>query len=463
MASTEEDLALVKAFLRRTRTAVSDGDVAAGTGLDIGSTKAALYTLMRSHRCRLQVREDGTMIYDFGDELVSLERKSWRERLAGVGRWLWKGFTVAYKASLAVVLVTYAVVFVALILAAAVVVSVAAEDEAPAEGVFHLVAAIFQAIFEFATYTPVVYADTDRFGYAHANYEPKKPVLFKRRKPHEKGFVASVYDFVFGPKRVEPGPMAQRKELAAFVRTNRGVLTVRDVQALSGLTRADAEALFARFVAEQEGQAQITEEGVLYATFEELLRSKSTEHDAPIEFYWDEYEAPFEFTGNSVSKNAVIAGLGAFNLAGAFTVMNLVPQLGDVGLWLGAVPAVLFSLFFAMPMLRAPWVWWKNRKQHAHNMRKRLFRAIFGAKEAGLSKAEIVERANEHATTEERLRVEDIDGLLEQTIDEVGAEKRVNEVGEVVADFPRIRVEERVVEEHALELEPLDQEVVFET
>lgn len=459
--SPEEDIALVKGFIARTRSVVSEGDVAAGTGLDVGSTKAALHVLMQSHRCTLQVHEDGTLVYDFGGELVSLSRKSLRERLAGIGRGLWKGFSFLYKASLAVLLVGYAVVFVVLLIAAAIAASAAAKDEGPAEGAFHLVAAIFRGIFEFVTYTPLIYGETDRFGYPHGHYEPKAPVLFKKQD-HNKGFVASVYDFVLGPKRVEPGPMAQRQEVAAFVRKNRGVLTVRDVQALSGLKRGDAEAFFARFVAEQDGVAEITENGALYATFEELLRSKSTEYDAPIELYWDEYEAPVELTGNTGTKNALIALLAGFNLVGAFTVMNMATQFGEWGMWLGAVPAVLFTLFFALPVLRAPVVWWKNRLQHANNIRKRVFRAVFGARDEQLTSDEVVERANENAFTEEKLRVADIEELLGETMHEMGGELDVNARGETVTDFTRLRIEEQVVEEHALEVEA-ESEVVFRT
>ncbi|HZO15702.1 MAG TPA: hypothetical protein VFB62_20660 [Polyangiaceae bacterium] len=184
----------VKAFLSRAKSAVSEGDVAAGTGLDAGTAKRALYALMRSHRCSLAVHDDGRL---------------------------------------------------------------------------------------FMTYTAITYGDTDRYGYAHRRYEPTPPVMRPKPPPHDKSFIASVYDFVIGPTRVEPPPRAQEQEVAAFVRQNGGVLTVRDVQTLSGMPRKQAEQFFARFVAEQDGVAEVTEDGALYATFDELLRSKSREHDAP--------------------------------------------------------------------------------------------------------------------------------------------------------------------------------------
>jgi hypothetical protein len=302
------------------------------------------------------------------------------------------------------------------------------------------------------TYTPLMYSDTDRYGYPHAHYEPKPPVLPRHQSAeHDKSFIASVYDFVLGPTRVEPSVRAQHQEVAAFVRKNGGVLTIRDVQALSGMTRKDAEHFFASFVAEQDGVGEVTEDGALYATFEELLRSKSTKHDAQVELYWDEYEAPFELTGNTTGKNLLITLLAGFNLTCAYLVLTGMGGLGDIGIWLGAVPAVIFSLFFAIPILRAPLVWWRNRKQHANNIRKRLFRVIFGATDERLAGSDVIERANRKATTEKKLRIADMGELLDETLLDVGGDRELNERGEVTTDLTRIQIEAQAAEEHALE------------
>ena len=459
MGTARKDIETVKAFLARAKTALSEGDVAAGTGLDAGSTKKALYDLMRSYRCSLAVRDDGTLVYDFGKALVPLQKRTLRDHIRTLGRWLWKGFSFVYKASLAFVLVAYAVVFVVLIVAAAFAASAAAEDEAPAAGAFHLVAAVFEAIFDFMTYQAIVYDDTDRYGYQYKHYEPTPPV-FPRKTPkeHDKSFIASVYDYVLGPTRVEPDVRAQHREVAAFVRNNRGVLTVRDVQALSGMTRAESEQFFATFVAEQGGTADVSEDGALYATFDELLRSKSTDHDAPIIYYWDEYEAPFELTGNTTAKNILISLLAAFNLGGSFFVLT---NMTDWTMWLGIVPAVIFSLFFALPLLRAPVVWWRNRQQHLHNVRKRIFRAIFDAKDERLTADDVVERANQNATTEEQLRIADVAPLLDETLSDVGGERAVDGRGRIATDMTRMRIEEQAVAEHALVQEQA--EVVYQT
>jgi len=452
----------VKAFLAKAGARVSEADVIAGTGLGVFAVKAALYDLMRRYVCALDVGEGGTLVYDFGDKLRPLHKPTWGERLRGVGRALWRGFSFVYKASLAVILVAYAVTFVVLIVAAAIAASAATKDEGPAEGAFHLVALIFRAIFEFATFSALTYGDTDRHGYPHKHFEPKKPVLPRRKpKEHDKSFIASVYDFVLGPKRVEIDDRAQQREVAAFVRSHGGVLTISDVQALSGLSRAEAERFFAAFVAEFEGSAEISEQGSLYATFPDLLRSSSDEQDEPIIYYWDEYEPPFELTGNTTGKNLTVAALAAFNLVCSLFAIGYLGDGGTALAWLGVIPASIFSLFFAIPALRAPWVWWQNRKQHLNNIRKRLFRAIFGSKEEQLSFGEVVDQANSVAKTEERLDADKLKPLLEETLRQVGGQLDMDTRDQLVMDLARLRGEETARQEHKLEVE--QEEVVFTT
>ena len=456
-----EQLDRVTRFIEKAKTRVSESDVAAGSGLDVATARGALYLLMRSHSCALDVGDDGTVVYDFGQKLQPLDAPTWRDRLRSAGRWLWQGFCWVYKASLAVLLVSYAVLFVVLIIGAAIAASAASKDEGPAKGAFHLVALIFRALFEFATIGAGTWVDTDRHGYPHQKFEPKQPVLPQReQQQHPKGFIASVYDFVLGPPRVPVDQRAQTREVASFVRDHGGVLTVSDVQALSGMDRKQAERFFARFVAEFEGAAEISEQGALYARLPELLRSTSSEHDEPVVYYWDEYEAPAVLTGNTAGKNVLVVLLAAFNLVCSLFVIGNFGLANPAILGIGLMPAVLFALFFLIPLLRAPVVWQTNRNQHRNNLRKRLFKAIFGGREQQVELAQLVADANQQATSEEKLDAEKLKPLLEETLRQVGGSLDIDTRDKLVADLERLRGETRAREEHAL---PVEQPVLAYT
>jgi len=446
MLRPDENLTAVKAFLERAQRPVSEGDVAAGCGIDISSAKRNLYGLMRTHHAVLQPHDDGMLVYDFGDTLRPLDAPSFTDHMKTVGRWLLKAFTVVYKASLAVVLVVYAVAFIVLIVAAALALSAAAEDEGPLEFIGHMVLGVFRAIFDFAFFVDPVVVDvaytsrTDRHGYTYK--EPVKESEFskarKKKKaakagndddnePAKKGFITSVYDFVLGPARVAVDDRHQHKEVAAFVRQNDGLLTIGHIQALSGMPRPEAEAFFARFVAEQDGHVDITDDGVLLAHFDELMLSTSTDADTTVEYFWDEYEAPHKITGNSFGMNFGVAAVAAFNLFCGVFILDTPELLGaSWSMWLGLIPTVIFSLFFVLPLVRAPYVWWQNHQHHKRNLKRRLYKAIFKGQGSQPTFADVVAQANAVSTTEERLHIDGSAGLIKDVAQEINVDVDVD-------------------------------------
>jgi hypothetical protein len=458
-------------FLETVREPVSEADVAAGTGIELPSVRRLLYQVMHRYECCLQVREDGTLVFDFVHPLQRIGRPTLWERVHGAGRAVWRGLSWVYRVSLAVTLVAYAIAFVVLMIAAALAASAAAKDEGPAVGAFRLVGAIFRGIFEFTTHSALIYADVDGYGYRHRHFEPTESVFRKPGgKERKKAFVASVYDFVLGPDRVQIDSGAQSRELASFVRRSGGALTVADVQALSGMSREQSERFFARFVAEFEGEAVITAEGTLVATFRELLATASQARDEEPVYFWDEYEPPHELTGNSTGRNVGVGALAAFNLAGAFAVITgtgalptaMAEALPPAALAaLGVVPMIIFSFFFLIPALRWPVVWWRNRKHHRTNIRKRLYRAIFGTREERVRFAEIVTSANERRTTEEELATRGLRSLLEETAAELGATYEMDDADELAMDATTLRREIAAREAQVVEVEA--ESVIFST
>ena len=444
MLRPDENLTAVKAFLERTQRAVSEGDVAAGCGIDIGSAKRNLYGLMRTHHATLQPHDDGMLVYDFGATLRPLDAPSLTDHLKTVGHWLLKAFTVVYKASLAVVLVVYAVAFIVLIVAAALALSAAAEDEGPLEFIGHMVLGVFRAIFDFTLFVDPVVVDvayasrTDRHGYTYK--EPVKESEFakarKKKKaaqtgddddePAKKGFITSVYDFVLGPARVVVDERHQHKEVAAFVRQNDGLLTIGHVQALSGMPRPEAEAFFARFVAEQDGHVDITDDGVLLAHFDDLMMSKSTDADTKVEYFWNEYEAPHKITGNTFGMNVLVAAVAAFNWFCGTVILTTPDLLGAWTVWLGLIPTVIFSLFFVLPVVRMPYVWWQNHQHHKRNLKRRVYKAIFKGEGNQPTFADVVAQANAVSTTEERLHVDGSAGLIKDVAAEINVDVDVD-------------------------------------
>jgi hypothetical protein len=84
--------------------------------------------LLRKYVCRLQVSEHGDLIYHFGETLRRRGSMTLAERLQAMGTWLWKAFTWAYKAWIALTLVLYFIVF--LVIAVVLLLAASARDSA---------------------------------------------------------------------------------------------------------------------------------------------------------------------------------------------------------------------------------------------------------------------------------------------------------------------------------------------
>jgi len=462
MLDDRQSTAQIERFLRRARGPVSQADIAAGTGLDGGTVDRLMRSIMLVWECTLDVRGDGTLVYDFGGSLRRIGRVPFGERARRFGRMLWRGFSAVYRASLAIVLLTYAVVFVVLIIAAAIASVAASKDGDAAEGAFHLVAAVFRAILETSTHVAAVYPSVDHRGYAHRHFEPKHPVMKKSRGVTDKAFIASVYDFVLGPPRVKVKDGAQDREIAAFVRREGGILTVADVMALSGMDRVEASRFFSRFVAAHDGDVTITDDGALVAQLPSLLASETTAYDEPIVAYWHEYEPPHEVTGNTMGRNMGIIALAAFNVFGALTVPPMLELSAGLAMALGAVPLVIFGLYLVLPMLRAPLVWWRNRKRRETNVRKRVYRALFETSGDVVRLDALVAAANAKRTTEEALSVDGDADVLGAAIEAIGGRRDLDdEDGAATAALERLRREQNARAEHRVEVQ--QGEVVFST
>lgn len=467
----------VEKALKKAGGPVTAADIAGATGMPINFAEIALKDAMALFESKISVREDGSLVYDFGSSLVSRAKKPWTYWLKKGTDFVWKGFKFGFKIVTAVTMLSYVVVFSVLIIAAVIAMSAASEDDAGIGPAFGLIGRMFIEIFaQLAWHGALFERTTDHHGYPHRKYVPKQSRWRQKRKPkasskENKSFIASVYDFVFGPERAPFDDKAQTREVLSFVRENLSMLTISDVQALSGYSRSEAESFFSRFIGEFNGNIAFNEDGTISATFPELMESAGREQDEPIVYYWDEYEPPFEQSGNATSRDVMIGGLNIFNLVmgGALTnyFLTTMPEMmtTPLGVFLGVFPMVFSAMFFAIPGARALQNLYRNFKQHQNNIRKRVFRSAYFHDRSSIRVRDILAAANQIRTSEETLKIDDIDDRLRKMIDDLGGDLDVDSQGEIVLRLDLmererdLRTEDNVQEAAAIPVP----EVVFET
>lgn len=453
----KENLATLEQYVQKNSKQFTLEDASSVTGMPVLETKIAINDLLGKYDSKLKVTENGDLIYDFGQQLQRRHQKTWQERAQEILQFLWKGFQLFYKLLTSLFLVIYFVVFLIFLLGMA----VASEDGDGIGDVIVVLLRVFVSIFEWNTimgYNRRYYRQDD-YGYTYQHYQEKPSILRRNRKKKkdpkdEKSFVASIYDFIFGPPRVELDPLANNQEVATFLKEQKGLITTSEVQALAGWRREEAENFLTECLAYFDGEAKISDNATLYGDFSQLIRAKNREGEQPVVWYWDEYEPEYELTGNSKGRNGIIIAINTFNLIVA-AALTLGGFLGPLGLnlgwagWiaLGLFPLVYSSLFFLIPLLRA----WRlrplKREQRLLNIRKRLMRIVFQTYDQGkdhvhkIPLSVLTRVANEQRTTEETLDPVTIDEVMKDTLLDLGGEAYVDEQGEIMYRFDLIAQE----------------------
>lgn len=471
--TTDDAVRLLEKSLGRVRGRITTSDASVSTGLPLEHAREALETLMNRYVCRLQVTESGEVLYDFGSSLQRRGEKSLRDHLRTVGELLWKAFTIGFKIWITVMLVVYFVLFLLILLAL-----LFGGRDSKKSIKLDWIGDLFADMFWVSSRHMMIVRAVDSRGYAHRAYRQQQ-----RRAPEaepKKRLVQSVYDFVFGPPRPEFDPFANEKEVAAWLRRGRGLLTMTELIALAGWTYDEASERMADYLTRFKGEATITDDGVLVGDFRRLLASgDGAVDDGKVELFWDEYEAPYELTGNSAGRNFFIGGLNAFNLVFSlviFTSPDLRWQLeyllyeygydisaGPLFFFLGVVPLLFSLLFFAVPLLRTLPTRRRERQRRLRNERRRVLRHVFARKGKPASLADYV--GDLKSDGNRALEETEVRRILEELLPRYGGRTDLEEDGTVLYIFDRIEREQ----EAAVRLRadrPVDTalgEVIFDT
>jgi len=440
--SIKESVKLIKKNIKKHKGFFTLTDASAATGLSIDESRESLDILMSQYTCKLQVTENGDLIYNFGNTLKPRGAKSFKDIMEEIGEIFWNAFTLFFKAWITVTLVVYFIIFLILLVLMILGLSKGKNNK---NIKFDWVGRIFISIFRWKTYSDIIIYTNDNDGYRYRQYESNKAIIDLKAKG-KKNLIASVYDFVFGPPRVNIDPLANEKEVAAYLREKKGILTVSELVALAGWTFDQAEEVISDYVVRFKGDTDISINKVMYARFDELIRSKSSYVGGKIEYYWDEYEPPYYITGNTGGKNTLMFFMNGFNLVMAFSVLFSeyfqkfiasynIPYM-PVMIGLGVLPVIFSTIFFLVPLLRAPFVLVKERKRKETNIKKRLIKVIFAYLNKKLRLQDVINEINK--ADEKILSDATIRTFLDRITIELRGDKDIDDNGEIVYSFNRL-------------------------
>lgn len=344
---------------------VTVGDVMTATGLGNHEAKEALDKLIQTHEGTMRISEKGEIQYAFSKGCVLRDQRSWWQRnKKAIMNVIKKLFKIIIMLVLVVYFIIYLIILIALLTS-----NRNSNSRIDIGGIW---------FFFWGT------GDTSR-------YTRRKAPLYTR-----------VYNFVFGPEEEEIDPLEARLKCGQLIRAKNGVITVEDWMVISGQTREKCESDLARFTAEFDGAAEITDNGTLVYVFENMMmsaRQKRAKADPIPDKAWMVLEQPRPLSGNTEADggNGAVIGLNLFNLVMSFIFMygatsllsessdpsiqqmtqTEIEQIENYAFWLGIFPFIFSSLIFLVPLIRLPGNIHENKERRERSVRKAVIGAIF--------------------------------------------------------------------------------------
>ncbi len=405
-------------LLRALRAATKDytnADLARATGLPLAQISAEMPAISDEYRGRLKVSEKGDLLYSFP--------QGFKSRYKGFGPSLKRVFAAVKKSAVTVgkalfkvwILVTlfgYFFLFIALALVA-LFGSIAMQGSGSSRsrndrrgggglGGLWLTTSLFDSLIRLWFYSELFKSVDARtrngFGYAR-----------RERHPLHK----AVFSHVFG----DGDPNADwdsvlKRAFVAFVQSHKGIITLPEFMAISGLRPQDAQDHITRFCVEFEGIPEVSESGAIYFFFPALLaknvsvsqrvassfplkrlkRFSSNEPKLDRTFRWINivnllFGSYYLYNAISIGTNVVVHTAQGAALKGGLTFLYsytvyLASQIGFhspavvLGWMLGVAPLAFSALFFGIPALRSLRLSRENEELKHENMRKVLYSAV---------------------------------------------------------------------------------------
>jgi hypothetical protein len=297
---------------------------------------------------------------------------------------------------------------------------------------FELIGLIFRAIIEGLYWHSVART----FAYSYDSHGNRYKTYSQQKEKKGTGFIKSVFYFVFGPDSPKFDPLANAREVAAYIRLRtKGKLTSANIIALSGVDYDIADSKLAEYSGKFKGDLNITNNGLLYGDFENMLQNISRNEEKYIEYYKDEIEPPVEFTGNTAEKNAVIILINFFNLFMSHSIMTgIIPVFREEYFFLAYFPFFVSLLYYIIPLLRLPNYLIKKSNRNKRVLHKILIGYICEQRKKDFTLSELMFIAKNKID----INAAEVQNMINQILPELQGTIEIRDDGSAVYVFERL-------------------------
>lgn len=447
--------------LRRTLTdpkrPITVADASVASGLALRDADAGLTWLTREYRGHLRVTEDGDLVHLFphGFEKPWETKEAFARAFEAVGRALVGAGRFVVRAWLLVVMISYALLFLALILGATFAKQGSSDrDDSPG---LNLVGALFRMIADALFWTFHPFSPL----YVQPGWSGSRAPAARAGQSGEKvAFYEKVNRFVFGPTTTKTDPQVTRARLLQEIRAQRGRIALADVMRVTGLPRDEADPLMAGLMLDHDGTVDVSEGGGIVYRFEALRRSASAEPTRRPPPAWERLPTLPPLTGNAAGSNVAIVLLNGFNLLASLWAIDANLTLSNLSLLfdrhrppmlpadgtpivLGVIPLIFSTVLFVLPIVRALYRTREQKRLADERARLTVLREVVTHASKGEPVADERLRAAVRVATGEEPSSKEIT----RKVVDLGGDVDVGPEGEVRYRFAELEADQEAVEE----------------
>lgn len=357
-------------------TLLTAADAAAQSGLALRDAESGLKWLSSEYRGQLRVTSDGDLVHVFPTGFTQPWERvdAVRGAVRAVGRGALGALRLVVRAWVAVVLVGYAAIFLALLLAMTFARQGGSDSRSdrglPGGAIaYGLLRVLGDALFwTFHPWSPVSLHYSGSAwgsGWDGATRRVRRAPEGAPRLP----LYEHVNRFFFGPPAVPEDPLEGERRVVSSIRAGKGRIGLADVMRATGLPRAKADPLMARLMLDYDGDVGVSEDGGIFYTFAALRKTAVDKPEPEPPPAWTQSHPVPPLLGDNPVANVTIGAINLFNLVmsgwaiehgmtieRASHLFDRVPHhLVDTGMpiALGVVPLIFSALLFLLPLARA--------------------------------------------------------------------------------------------------------------
>lgn len=292
---------------------VNKADMLLSTGLTLHVLEDSLETLIERYQCRLQVNDEGEILYNFDFRSVEKPKKSfWQKAKEKLKIFSKKGF----KAWITFMMLGYFWFYFPIIPISLVSTGFYAIAILSAIVLLVLFPALFIYTLGHTTITSLFFKKQKK---KNSKFSLKKLFngsrnFFTPKSKVSGNFITSTFRYVFGEKQNKIDNLSLEKQILSYIYHHNQQITVSELISLTGWSIKRAEEEMTKLLVNYDGTVNVDPDGVIIYTFPHLTQpALAYQPEKP--FIWQNLLKLWSWNKNFTYKNALITGFNLFILA----------------------------------------------------------------------------------------------------------------------------------------------------